>query len=202
MGFGERAEDRSSGAEDFLNAGGMLTIPQFRYGKKVYKEMRDLSEGYRRAGALDLIARETTPFSVIMSLIGFPTAGDKEVFDLVSTMRDDYYLYRKERRDLVKKGLAAMDKGDMETLNKIYDKAHKQNIALTHTDMRKYYNMHRNITYLQQQLKRLPKHLRPAYEQRIQELEAQYLPHIAMPDVATQSRSMWSSSTRPELEEE
>jgi hypothetical protein len=199
--FGQSAEDKSSGADDLLNALGIISIPQFRYGAKALRTATDLERGYKAAGKQQLMTMETSPLHAIMDLTGFPYVGSKATYDLYQQMRDEAYTYRKDKQDLVLKGINALDKGKMEDVRQVFEKAQKNNIVLTYSELSKYYRTHKTITYLQAQLKRLPKHLRPAMQKRIQELEEGLMPSKFGKAENVAGRSMWSGEQKTEEEE-
>lgn len=198
--FGGTAAERSSAVDDLLNALGILGIPQYRYGAKVLKTVTDLENGYKAAGKQKLETMETSPFAAIMDLTGFPYIGPKATYDLVQQLRDQAYEYGKSKQELVLRGIQAMEKGKMGDVQKVFTDAKDKNVVLTYAELSKYYNIHKTKTYLQSNLERLPKHLRPAMQTRVRELEEQLMPHKFGKAENVAGRSLWSAPSQLEGE--
>ncbi len=191
---GRTGEDRSKGTDDLVNALGSMTIPQFRYGKKVLKKIKNLQDGYISAGTREVQVMETSPFVAIMDLIGFPPSGPRETYDLVQQTRDAAYEYGKKKQDLVLKGIKAIDKGNMSDVQSMFNKAREDNVIITFAELSKYYRLHKTKTYLQTALERLPKHLRSPMEKKIKELEQELMPHrFGLEQAGGPQKTMWSA---------
>jgi hypothetical protein len=200
--FGKTAGDRSSATDDLLNALGAVFVPQFRYGSKVVKAAVDLERGYKAAGSKQLEVMEMSPIVAIMDLTGFPMTGTKATWDLYSQMRDQAYEYGEAKQKLVLRGIKALDKGKMDEIQKVFLEAQDKKVVLTYSELAKYYRMNKTKTYLQSQLDKLPKHLRPAMQAKITELEQELMPHrFGKGTGEVADRSMWSSSARADEEE-
>lgn len=194
--FGKTAQDRSSGVDDLLNGFGIALGPQFRYGKKVLKTVTDLERGYKAAGTRQLEVMEMSPYHAIMDLTGFPVIGPRKTYDLTQQISDKASEYRADKQELVLRGIRALEKGKMGDVQKVFKDATKRNIVLTYPELNKYYKIHKTITYLQSNLERLPKHLRPAMQKKVKELQEELMPHRFGKAEGTAGRSLWSAPSQ------
>jgi len=196
--FGKTEADRSKGSDDFLNSVGILAVPQFRYGKKILKNMTDLENGYKSAGTRELEVMETSPLIAMMDLIGAPVAGPRNVYDLVQQIRDQAEEYQKAKQDLVLKGIKAIDKGNMADVQKVFKDAKDKNVVMTYAELYKYHRIHKTKTYLESQLERLPKHLRAPMQKRVDELNQFLMPNKFGKIEFKAERPMWSAAPQTE----
>jgi len=202
MTFGQTEQDRSKGSDDVINAAGILSVPQFRYGKKVLKTFTDLERGYKVAGKRELEVMETSPLIAMMDLMGMPFVGPRHVYDLTQQMRDQADEYQKEKQDLVLKGIKALDKGSMEDVRKMFQSAKDHNVVITYSELYKYHRIHKTKTYLESQIERLPKHLRAPMQKRVDELNQFLMPNKFGKIETIAERSMWSAAPQTESESE
>jgi len=209
MGTG-RTDDKSKATDDLVNSLGIVFAPQFRFGKKALSRIQNIERGYRVSGAKDYPTMETTVITEILDMAGLRPSGPQESYDLLSQMYDVRWEYNKDKRKLVLDAIRAIDKKSMGDLQTVYKDARKKGIPLTSIDISEAYQLHRTKTYLQQNLERMPKHLRPLFEGKIADIESRLHPSRAKKHypiaTLTNTKPLWSAppmaATKAQEEEE
>jgi len=182
-------------------ASGLATVfvPQFRFGKKLYKNIVDMESGYKETTAGGIVTNEVSTLQGLLNIAGFPRSGPKETWDLMAQMTQDTYKYNKAKKALKDEAVEAIQDGNIGKVEDVRTKATQKGISLTYSEIYKAKNDKETLTVLKQRLKTVPKALRAQYQQQIDEIEAKTFPS-GVPSVTNTrgSRGMWSNQASTE----
>jgi hypothetical protein len=185
-------DDRARTRDNVVNSLGNLFIPQYRYGKKVLKGIKNLQEGYRVGGTEELATMQTTPLTEMLDWMGFPPIEARETWELRARMDDLSKDQSRKKQKLVLQGIKALEKGDQLEVRNIMEQAKNKGIPLTYNDLSTGKSDRENLTLLDKRLKSVPKNLKPQVQAEIDALKQRAFPGQAGQKFK-KSRSMWSN---------
>lgn len=190
-------EERQKALDGMLNAMGILFVPQYRWGKSVVKNLQSLEEGYKQ----NLNGRDIMEWSVpnaIMTMIGAPPIENSETYNLQKELDTLTKQESAKKQVLVKEGVEALKNRDSTALAKVREKAKAKGIPVSYSDIHNAYRDLREVTVLEKEFKKIPKHLRPQYKARIEELKGRAFPGGEYQRKFARNRNMWSNVEKQE----
>jgi len=190
-------EERQRALTGLTTALGIVFVPQYRWGKSVLNNLKSLEEGYKQT----LNGRDIMEWSVpnaIMAFIGAPPIENSETYNLQKELDTLTKQESAKKRVLVQEGVEALKEHDSIALMKVRTKAKEKGIPLSYSDIYAAYKDLQEVTVLEKEFKQLPKHLRPQYKARIEELRGRAFPGGEYQRKFARNRNMWSNAERSE----
>jgi len=178
---------------------GMFTVPEWRWGKKVVKNIEDLQRGYETWGPGEHPFNSINIGSVLAKLTGWPLYETKEARDMLKDLRDEEMKVY-DKHQYVKKIADVMEKGkpnSMDEARKIIEEASAEGLRIRPQDIMSYRRM-KQIDIYTYKLTRGQKAIRTGvWGERLREAREKYL-H----EKKYGTRPQWSAPKQTEEGEE
>jgi hypothetical protein len=197
--FGKRADDRQKGSEAMYNAILGCTIPQYYPAKGIVQSVQALKRGYRVGGAKEMPISDTSAFVELLNVAGFHPRGPHLAYDLLREMDDVKKDQEFKKSALLLSASKAMEKGNMEGVQEVFQKARDKQIPLSYGDLQKYHHDRTTMSLLEQRLKSVPRNLRGPIKKQIDELQERMGPTRREEE---HEHTMWSGPKQFEETEE
>lgn len=185
-------EERQKALYGLRKALGILFIPQYRWGKGVIDNLTSLEKGFKQ----NINGRDIMEWSVpkaVMTFMGAPPIENRETYNLQKELDTLTKQESAKKQTLVKEGIEALKNRDSGALAKVREKAKARGIPLSYADIRHAYKELQEVTVLEKEYKKIPKHLRPQYKARIEELKGRAFPGGEYQRKFARNRNMWSN---------
>jgi hypothetical protein len=126
-------EDRAT--ENFKHTIAMITIPWYRFGRKVVNSYENAQRGYVEYGQTGHPLVETNDFKEICNLFGFPPESTASARKAYREIRDEEIRHRLQKTKYLDKMAKHLEEGDMNSVTDTLIKARQDGFMLTYSDV-------------------------------------------------------------------
>lgn len=155
---------------------GLLTVPNWRWGVKVKKNLEDLQRGYEVWGPGSHPFNSVSTADVILKLTGFPPESSREARELLKDIRDEELRVFK-KHDYIREIAELYENGGEKALQAIakkIDKARQEGLKVTYRDIVGYRRLKQVDIYTQKMTKSKKEFRTGEWRERLAEAREQH----------------------------
>jgi hypothetical protein len=188
--FGTSQYDRDKGQKEMMDSLGMMFIPQFRYGGKVLKGIRNLQDGYFKMGSQELPAGEYNVVDYILELLAIPPIQRRATWEVSKQMKEEKATLVDAKIKYKQEATKYLEDNNLAGVRKVIEEAQKEGVRLSASEVYKSLNDKKNKTYLGKELAKMPVSSRMQWQQRVNDFEKEAGLHKGEKPIG---KSMWSN---------